>query len=131
MTVRIGLLGCGRIGRMHAEMIARRIPGLALTRVFDVRRAAAEETAAALGGVVDDTPEDLIGADDVDAIAICSSTDTHVDLLVAGAGGRQAHLLREAALAGPARARPGAVGRRGGEGAPPGRLQPALRPQPP
>ena len=85
MTVRIGLLGCGRIGRMHAEMIARRIPGLALTRVFDVRRAAAEETAAALGGVVDDTPEDLIGADDVDAIAICSSTDTHVELLVAGA----------------------------------------------
>ena len=85
MTVRIGLLGCGRIGRMHAEMIARRIPGLALTRMFDVRRAAAEETAAALGGVVDDTPEDLIGADDVDAIAICSSTDTHVELLVAGA----------------------------------------------
>ena len=35
-------------------------------------------------------------ADDVDAVAICSSTDTHVDLIVAAAAGGQGDLLREA-----------------------------------
>ena len=69
---------------MHAELIARRIPGMALTRVFDVRRQSADDVAAVLGCAVAATPEELINADDVDAIAICSSTDTHVDLLVAG-----------------------------------------------
>ena len=78
------MLGCGRIGRWHAELIAKRVPGLALSRVFDVRRESADEVGDALGAVVAATPEELIEADDVDAIAICSSTDTHVDLLVAG-----------------------------------------------
>ncbi len=82
--IRIGVLGCGRIGRWHAELIAKRIPGLALSRVFDVRRESADEVADVLDVAVAETPEELIEADDVDAIAICSSTDTHVDLLVAG-----------------------------------------------
>ena len=85
MTLRVGILGCGRIGRMHGELIALRIPGLSLSRVYDVRTEAAEETAAALECAVASTPEELIGADDVDAVAICSSTDTHVDLMVAAA----------------------------------------------
>ena len=59
---------------------------MALTRVYDVMTPAADEVATELGAEVSATPEELIGADDVDAIAICSSTDTHVDLLVAGAG---------------------------------------------
>ena len=86
MTIRMGLLGCGRIGLMHAELIGRRIPGMALTWVFDVRRESAEETADALACSVAATPEELINAADVDAVAICSSTDTHVDLLVSASG---------------------------------------------
>jgi myo-inositol 2-dehydrogenase/D-chiro-inositol 1-dehydrogenase len=85
MTLRIGILGCGRIGRMHAELLSLRVPGLSLSRVYDVRTESAEETAAALDCAVSASPEELIEADDVDAIAICSSTDTHVELLVAGA----------------------------------------------
>ena len=34
--VRIGLIGAGRIGRMHAELLARRIPGASLGMVYDV-----------------------------------------------------------------------------------------------
>jgi myo-inositol 2-dehydrogenase / D-chiro-inositol 1-dehydrogenase len=83
--LRIGVLGCGRIGRMHAELIAGRVDGLALGAVFDVVGAAASDTAARYGGRVAETPESLIGGDDVDAVAICSSTDTHIDLLVAAA----------------------------------------------
>lgn len=83
--LRIGILGCGRIGRMHAELIVGRVEGLTLGAVFDVVGAAAEETAARYGGRVAASPESLIGGDDVDALAICSSTDTHIDLLVAAA----------------------------------------------
>jgi myo-inositol 2-dehydrogenase/D-chiro-inositol 1-dehydrogenase len=34
--------------------------------------------------------DELLGADDVDAVAICSSTDTHADLIVAAAGSGKA-----------------------------------------
>jgi predicted dehydrogenase len=36
-AIRIGVLGCGRIGRWHAELIAKRVPGLALTWAFVLR----------------------------------------------------------------------------------------------
>ena len=81
--VRIGVLGCGRIGRMHAELIAGRVDGASLASVYDVAAPAAEQTAAAFGGAVAASPSELIESPDVDAIAICSSTDTHIDLLVA------------------------------------------------
>ena len=32
----IAVLGTGRIGKMHAELIARQVPGLDLLSVFDV-----------------------------------------------------------------------------------------------
>ncbi len=83
--IRIGVLGCGRIGRMHAELIAGRVEGTALTAVYDVVDAAAQQTTSSFGGVVCASPDELIGHDDVDAVAICSSTDTHIDLLVAAA----------------------------------------------
>lgn len=83
--LRIGVLGCGRIGRMHAELIAGRVEGLTLGAVFDVVGDAAVDTAARFGGRVAESPEALIEGDDVDAVAICSSTDTHIDLLVAAA----------------------------------------------
>ncbi|MEK9839419.1 MAG: Gfo/Idh/MocA family oxidoreductase, partial [Ilumatobacter sp.] len=83
--VRIGLLGCGRIGRMHAELVARRVEGLALGAVYDVATAAAESVADEPGGIVASDPLELINSDAVDAVAICSSTDTHVELLVAAA----------------------------------------------
>ena len=131
VTLRIGILGCGRIGRMHAELIALRVPGLALSRVYDVRAESAEETAAALDCQVAASPEELIGADDVDAIAICSS-HRHPRRPAGGRrGGRQAHLLREAAVARPGRGRPGPRRDPGLRRAAPGRLQPPLRPQPP
>jgi len=70
---------------MHAELIAGRVDGLALGAVFDVVTEAAADVAGRVGGRVADTPASLIEGDDVDAIAICSSTDTHIDLLVAAA----------------------------------------------
>ncbi|MFT4008632.1 MAG: inositol 2-dehydrogenase [Nocardioidaceae bacterium] len=81
---RIGLVGCGRIGRMHAGLVAREIPGLELAAVADAIPAAAEGVSDTFGAPVRSI-EDLLAADDVDAVAICSSTDTHADLVVAAA----------------------------------------------
>ncbi|MBV9336207.1 MAG: Gfo/Idh/MocA family oxidoreductase, partial [Solirubrobacterales bacterium] len=47
--LRIGVIGVGRIGRMHAELIARQVPGAALGAVYDAYEPAARDVAAELG----------------------------------------------------------------------------------
>ncbi len=83
-TRRVGVIGCGRIGRMHAEMLAREIPGFTVTALADAVPAAAQSVSAALGAPVLSI-DDLLASDEVDTVAICSSTDTHVDLVVRAA----------------------------------------------
>ena len=48
-TVRIGVIGAGRIGRMHAELLARQVPGARLTAVQDADEDTAREIAGRLG----------------------------------------------------------------------------------
>ncbi|MCP3936411.1 MAG: inositol 2-dehydrogenase [Actinomycetia bacterium] len=70
---------------MHADLIERQVAGATTSCVYDVYAQGSAEVAADVGARVAASPDDLIGADDVDAVAICSSTDTHIDLLVAAA----------------------------------------------
>jgi myo-inositol 2-dehydrogenase/D-chiro-inositol 1-dehydrogenase len=83
--VRIGVVGVGRIGRMHADLLARRIPGATVTRVHDAHEESARGVAETLGVTAVTDVEELLTASDVDAVAICTSTDTHADLIVAAA----------------------------------------------
>ena len=46
-TVRVGVIGCGRIGRLHAENLARLVPGAELVAVADPLASAVQEVAAA------------------------------------------------------------------------------------
>lgn len=80
MSVRIGVLGVGRIGKMHAEIIASEVPDAELAGVFDVYEPAAEAVAEQLRVSVMSV-EEMFASPDVDAVAVCSSTDTHVDLI--------------------------------------------------
>ena len=80
--LRIGVIGTGRIGRMHADYIARRTPGATLSAVSDVNAASAAEVGA-MYGVPALSADEVIAASD--AVAICSSTDTHVDYIIAAA----------------------------------------------
>jgi len=80
VTVRIGVLGVGRIGKMHAEIIATKVPETSLAGVFDVNDAAAQAVSEELRAPVM-TVEEMLASPDVDAVAVCSSTDTHVDLI--------------------------------------------------
>lgn len=82
--LRIGVIGVGRIGRMHAELIARQVPGAALGAVFDAHEPVARDVAAELRVPVVASVEEIFESE-LDAVAICSSSDTHVELLIAAA----------------------------------------------
>jgi myo-inositol 2-dehydrogenase/D-chiro-inositol 1-dehydrogenase len=65
---------------MHAEIIANEIEDGAVAGVFDVNEAAAAAVADELRVPVM-TVEEMLASPDVDAVAVCSSTDTHVELI--------------------------------------------------
>lgn len=79
MTIRFGLLGAGRIGKVHAKAISSN--GRAeLIAVAD----AMPDAASALAGQYDAqvrTIEAIETASDIDAVIICTPTDTHADLI--------------------------------------------------
>jgi myo-inositol 2-dehydrogenase/D-chiro-inositol 1-dehydrogenase len=76
----IAVLGCGRIGAMHAANIAAH-PRARLAAVQDVNAAAAKAVAASTGARVTDTAAEIFSSPDVDAVLIATATDTHADLL--------------------------------------------------
>lgn len=87
--LRIGLVGVGRIGRMHAEIIARDVPGAELTMVHDAVPELAHQVAARLGVEAAESLAELVTSDRVEAVGICSSTDTHIEIIeLAGAAGK-------------------------------------------
>ena len=90
MTLRIGVLGVGRIGKMHAELAARQVPGASLAMVQDINAQAASAIATDLDVPYTTDVDELLESGDVDAVAICSSTDTHVPLMIAAAAAGKA-----------------------------------------
>ncbi|WDZ75654.1 inositol 2-dehydrogenase [Ensifer adhaerens] len=79
MTVRFGLLGAGRIGKVHAKAVSGN-PDAVLVAVADAFPAAAEAIAKQYGCDVR-TIEAIEAAKDIDAVVICTPTDTHADLI--------------------------------------------------
>ncbi len=85
-TVRVGVIGTGRIGRLHTEHLSRRIPGAEVLAVSDVIEESAERCAADFGvPVVVKDYRRLLEDREIDAVAICSSTDTHAQIIVEAA----------------------------------------------
>lgn len=96
--MRVGVVGLGRIGRMHAELLKSRVPGAVLAAVADTRAELASGVAASLGTESMD-PRRLVSSPDVDVVAICSPTDTHVELIVeAAAAGKAVFCEKPVAL---------------------------------
>ena len=86
MTINLGIIGAGRVGRLHANTLMTRIPGAKLLAVADIFEEAARSAAADFG-VPDYSadPAELINSGDIDAIVICSSTDTHCHFIIEAA----------------------------------------------
>jgi myo-inositol 2-dehydrogenase/D-chiro-inositol 1-dehydrogenase len=79
MTVRFAILGAGRIGQVHARAVASTI-GASLVAIADPMEDAARKVAGQFGCDIR-TIEEISQSDDVDAVAICTPTDTHADLI--------------------------------------------------
>ena len=91
---RIAVFGCGRIGQMHAENLARH-PRIDLAVVFDVFEEAAKRVAEATGATVAASIDDVMADNSIDTVLIASSTDTHVDLLTQAAKAGKAVLCEK------------------------------------
>ncbi len=81
MTVKFGLLGAGRIGKVHARAI-NGDAGARLVAVADAMAPAAQAIADQYGCEVRSI-EAILAAKDIDAVVICTPTDTHADLIEA------------------------------------------------
>jgi len=82
----IGVIGAGRIGKVHAETVAFGIPGAKLVSIADLDRDAAQSVANRCGiPTVAASSQDILSDPQVDAILICSSTDTHAELIAEAA----------------------------------------------
>jgi myo-inositol 2-dehydrogenase/D-chiro-inositol 1-dehydrogenase len=79
MNIRFGLLGAGRIGRIHGLNVAAR-GDARLVAVADASAAAAASLAELAGAEVAGA-EAILGNPEIDAVMICTPTDTHADLI--------------------------------------------------
>ena len=79
MTIRFGLLGAGRIGKVHAKAVTGDADAK-LVAVADAFPAAAQAIADQYGCAVRSIDE-ICAADDINAVVICTPTDTHADLI--------------------------------------------------
>ena len=78
--IKIALMGAGRIGKMHANLIMDN-SNCSLEFVYDVNTKFAEEISKQTGAKVAKSPEDAINSENTDAVFIASATPTHVSFI--------------------------------------------------
>jgi myo-inositol 2-dehydrogenase/D-chiro-inositol 1-dehydrogenase len=91
--LKIGLLGAGRIGNVHAKAISSHA-GSALVAVSDVNMEAAQKLAAQYGAEARSTDE-IINDPSIDAVLVATSTDTHSGLIEAATAAGKAVLCEK------------------------------------
>ncbi len=84
--IKVGIIGTGRIGKLHAENIAYNIPQAEIKAVADIYADSAREWAHSLGieNVYTDY-HDILNDPEIEAVLICSSTNTHAQITVEAA----------------------------------------------
>ncbi len=83
--IRVGIIGAGRIGRVHARTVSNSPTAIPIA-ITDINRAAAEEVARLHGiGHVAEDSDHIFSSPDIDAVLICSATDTHARLITQAA----------------------------------------------
>ena len=94
--VRIGLIGTGRIGRLHGDNLARSVPGAKLEAVADIAMTDEIREWAKGHGVtkISAAPMDIINDKEIDAVFICSSTASHAELVIQAAKAKK-HIFCE------------------------------------
>ncbi len=84
--LRFGVIGAGRIGKLHAENLSTRVPGATVVRIADPLTESAKATAERLHiPAYSADYHDILNDPAIEAVAICSSTDTHARLIIEAA----------------------------------------------
>jgi myo-inositol 2-dehydrogenase/D-chiro-inositol 1-dehydrogenase len=84
--LQFGMIGAGRIGKVHAETLTFRLPDTKVRAIADTDGQAASALAERCGiPVIAESAEQILSDAEIDAVVICSPTDTHADLIVKAA----------------------------------------------
>lgn len=85
MTLRVGVIGTGAIGKSHIHIITNHLSGAEIVAVNDVNVEQAKAVVASekIGAEVYKTGQDLINADDVDAVIVTSWDPSHEEFVLA------------------------------------------------
>lgn len=79
--MRVALLGCGRIGKMHAANLVTHSHA-ELAMVYDIHRPSSEKVGELYDVAVCDRAQDAFESEDVDAVLVATATETHADYIV-------------------------------------------------
>ena len=82
--INFSLMGAGRIGKMHAEIISAH-PNAKLKYVYDVNKKFANDVAKSTKCKIASKPEEAINSKDIDAVLIASATPTHTKFITMAA----------------------------------------------
>ena len=81
--LKLGVIGTGRIGKVHISTLVQNVPQAEVVAIADINQNSANEIAKALGITnVYSNYKDVINHPDVEAVVICSPTDTHAQYII-------------------------------------------------
>jgi len=85
--MKIGIIGAGRIGKVHAKNIATYIPEMTIKTIADPFMNEEIEAFAARYGIGQTTKDaaDILNDPEIEAVIICSSTNTHAQFIIEAA----------------------------------------------
>jgi len=86
MILKVGIIGAGRIGRVHAGTLVTRVPSAKVVAIADIFEESAKSASEQFNIPEYSTnPVELIRSSEIHAVVICSSTDTHTEFIVEAA----------------------------------------------
>lgn len=99
MSIRVGLIGAGRMGKVFAHTLAFGVAEVDLAAVADIDEAACSEAAARYGVKTHYTDyREMLRRDDIEAVVVVTPTATHAEVVIAAAAAGK-HIFCEKPLA--------------------------------
>ena len=94
--MKVGIIGAGRIGKVHAKNISMFVPEMEIKTIADPFMNEQTEAFAKQCGIPNCTKDanDILNDPEIEAVLICSSTDTHSKYIIEAAHAKK-HIFCE------------------------------------